>query len=215
MKDVEVVKITGSNIKHGLVIGTWVSEVGGLPAILKPEAGHIRHPHLNLSKPGFMCMRKIWLWNRGKQHATQLTTGQSHIYIWPFFTIISTITVILFTVPLLLGEQFHANCGWLWQATNDQSNCRGVFTNQSGNTQCSLVNSGHEGVADQSLGLSHSTFSNWFLSGGYQPPATTLMNTLPLESLFGVNLDALFWTEELQSYFRPPCRIKWLALYQK
>lgn len=139
----------------------------------------------------------------------------NHTFIWSFLTIISTITVILFTVPLLLGEQFHANCGWLWQATNDQSNCRGVFTNQSGNTQCSLVNSGHEGVADQSLGLSHSTFSNWFLSGGYPPPATTLMNTLPLESLFGVNLDALFWTEELQSYFRPPCRIKWLALYQK
>lgn len=37
---------------------------------------------------------------------------------------------------------------------------RAFFTNQSGNTQCSLVNSGHEGVADQSLGLSHSTFSN-------------------------------------------------------
>lgn len=141
--------------------------------------------------------------------------SHTHIYIWSFLTITRTITVILFTVPLLLGEQFHANCGWLWQATNDHSNCKGVFTNQSGYTHRSLVNSGHERVADQSLGLSHSTFSNWFLSGCYQPPATTLMNTSPLESLFGVNFDALFWTEEFQSYFRPACRIKWLALYQK
>lgn len=59
MRDVEVVKITEMYIKHGLVIGTSVSEVGGLPAIVKPDAGHIRHPHLYLSKPGFMCMRRI------------------------------------------------------------------------------------------------------------------------------------------------------------